>query len=109
MGLLVLVRFKSKESKGLIRRRYHFQFADDTIFFSNTREEELQTLKSFALGIFLGSRATWTRVIFMPSILIRIIFLGWLSCLIARLLVGLYSIWVFLWEGIPRLVAFEIQ
>ena len=58
MGLLVLVRFKSKESIGLIRRRYHFQFADDTIFFSNTREEELQTLKSFALGIFLGSRST---------------------------------------------------
>ena len=27
----------------------HFQFADDTIFFSNTREEELQTLKSLLL------------------------------------------------------------
>ena len=27
----------------------HLQFADDTIFFSNTREEELQTLKSLLL------------------------------------------------------------
>ena len=29
----------------------HLQFADDTIFFSNTREEELQTLKSLLLVI----------------------------------------------------------
>ena len=27
----------------------HFQFADDTIFFSNTSEEDLQTLKSLLL------------------------------------------------------------
>ena len=27
----------------------HLQFADDTIFFSNTREEDLQTLKSLLL------------------------------------------------------------
>ena len=27
----------------------HLQFADDTIFFSNTYEEELQTLKSLLL------------------------------------------------------------
>ena len=27
----------------------HLQFADDTIFFSNTSEEELQTLKSLLL------------------------------------------------------------
>ena len=27
----------------------HLQFADDTIFFSNTKEEELQTLKSLLL------------------------------------------------------------
>ena len=27
----------------------HLQFADDTIFFSNSREEELQTLKSLLL------------------------------------------------------------
>ncbi|RVW32260.1 putative mitochondrial protein [Vitis vinifera] len=87
----------------------HLQFADDTIFFSNTREEELQTLKSLLLVFGHISRLTLTRVIFKASILIRIIFLGWLSCLIARLLVSLYSIWVFLWEGIPRLVAFGIQ
>ena len=28
----------------------HLQFADDTIFFSNTREEDLQTLKSLLLA-----------------------------------------------------------
>ena len=30
-------------------RVFHLQFANDTIFFSNTREEELQTLKSLLL------------------------------------------------------------
>ena len=30
-------------------RMSHLQFADDTIFFSNTREEELQILKSLLL------------------------------------------------------------
>ena len=30
-------------------RVFHLQFADDSIFFSNTREEELQTLKSLLL------------------------------------------------------------
>ncbi|RVW63352.1 hypothetical protein CK203_058260 [Vitis vinifera] len=59
----------------------HLQFANDTIFFSNPRKEELQTLKSFLL----------------------------VKLLIARLSVDLYSIWVFLWEGIPRPVAFGIQ
>ena len=29
----------------------HLQFADDTIFFSNTREEDLQTLKSLLLVV----------------------------------------------------------
>ena len=61
------------------------------------------------LGIFLGLRLTLTSVIFFTSILIRIIFLSWQSCLIARLLIGLYSTQVFLWEGIQRVVAFGIQ
>ena len=30
-------------------RMSHLQFVDDTIFFSNTREEDLQTLKSLLL------------------------------------------------------------
>ncbi|WJZ95294.1 hypothetical protein VitviT2T_014073 [Vitis vinifera] len=65
----------------------HLQFADDTIFFPNTCEKDLQTLKS----LFLGLRLTLTSVIFFRSILIKIIFLSWQSCLIARLLIGLYS------------------
>ncbi|RVW41751.1 putative mitochondrial protein [Vitis vinifera] len=45
----------------------HLQFADDTIFFSNTREEDLQTLKSLllAFGHISGLRAGgfWDPVI----------------------------------------------
>ncbi|RVW79011.1 Transposon TX1 uncharacterized 149 kDa protein [Vitis vinifera] len=45
----------------------HLQFADDTIFFSNTRRKDLQTLKSLllAFGIFLDLRAGgfWDPVI----------------------------------------------
>ena len=61
------------------------------------------------LGIFLGSRSTLTRIIFMASIWIKLIFQDWLRCLTARLLADLYSIWVFLWVGTPGRVDFGIQ
>ena len=84
----------------------HLQFADDPIFFSNTREEDLHSLKSLLLvfGHIYGFKVNFDK----SNLFGIIIFLGWPSCLIARLLVGLYSTWVFLWEGIPRLVAFGI-
>ena len=61
------------------------------------------------LGIFLGLRSTLTRVIFMVSIWIKLIFQDWLRRLTARLLADLYSIWVFLWVGTPGQVDLGIQ
>ncbi|RVW47791.1 Transposon TX1 uncharacterized 149 kDa protein [Vitis vinifera] len=51
---------------------------NDTIFFSNTSEEDLQTLKSLLLvfGQISSLRLTLTRVTFMASILNKITFLG---------------------------------
>ncbi|RVW64329.1 Transposon TX1 uncharacterized 149 kDa protein [Vitis vinifera] len=97
-----------KASRGLRQGNplspFMFTLVVDVLSRMLLRAEERNSLEGFRIG----SRSTLTRVIFMASILIRIIFLGWQSCLIARLLVGLYSIWVFLWEGILRLVAFGI-
>ncbi|RVW19140.1 putative mitochondrial protein [Vitis vinifera] len=89
----------------------HLQFADDTIFFSNTREEDLQTLKSLLLvfGHISGLKVNLDKSNIYGINLDQIIFQDWLRCLIARLLIGLYSIWVFLWEGTPRRVAFGIS
>ncbi|KAJ9707044.1 hypothetical protein PVL29_002161 [Vitis rotundifolia] len=89
----------------------HLQFADDTIFFSNTREEELQTLKSLLLvfGHISGLKVNLNKSNLYRINLDQNHLLDWLRCLIARLLVGLYYIWVFPWEGTPRQVAFGIQ
>ena len=85
----------------------YLQFTDDTIFFSNTCEKELQTLKSLLLvfGHIYGFKVNFDKSNFFGII----IFLGWPSCLIARLLIDLYSTWVFLWERTLRLVVFGIQ
>ncbi|RVW66522.1 putative ribonuclease H protein [Vitis vinifera] len=76
-------------TKGVGRNRTrvsHLQFADDTIFFSNTREEELQTLKSLLLvfGHISGLKVNLDKVVLLWPILIRLIFQDWLRCLIAR-------------------------
>ncbi|RVW35353.1 Transposon TX1 uncharacterized 149 kDa protein [Vitis vinifera] len=43
----------------------HLQLADDTIFFSNTREEDLQTLKSLLLAETLECKASGWPIIYL--------------------------------------------
>ncbi|RVW86011.1 Transposon TX1 uncharacterized 149 kDa protein [Vitis vinifera] len=43
----------------------HLQFADDTIFFSNTREEELQILKSLLLAKLLDCKASSWPILYL--------------------------------------------
>ncbi|RVX13545.1 Transposon TX1 uncharacterized 149 kDa protein [Vitis vinifera] len=80
------------------RNRTRVSHFDDTIFFSNSREEELQTLKSLLLvfGHILGSRSILTRVVFMTSILIRLIFQD-----LAEMLDCKASGWPILYLGLP--------
>ena len=83
----------------------HLQFTDDTIFFSNTSEEDLQTLRSLLLVFGQISRL---KVNLDKSNIYGINLeqnhLSRLAELLDCKAVGLYSTWVFLWEGIPRLV-----
>ncbi|RVX09418.1 Transposon TX1 uncharacterized 149 kDa protein [Vitis vinifera] len=55
-------------AKGVGRNRTrvsHLQFANDTIFFSNTREEELQTLKSLLLAELLECKASGWPILYL--------------------------------------------
>ncbi|RVW19585.1 hypothetical protein CK203_115951 [Vitis vinifera] len=91
------------EKKGLV--------LDDTIFFSNTSEEDLQTLKSLLLvfGHISGLKVNLDKSNIYGINLEQNHLSRLAELQIARLLIGLYPTWVFLWEGIPRLVAFGIQ
>ncbi|RVW36772.1 hypothetical protein CK203_101570 [Vitis vinifera] len=70
----------------------HLQFADDTIFFSSTREEDMMTLKNVLLvfGHISGLKVNLDKATSMALILNRIAFLGWPRCLTTKLLGGLY-------------------
>ncbi|RVW47842.1 hypothetical protein CK203_092923 [Vitis vinifera] len=80
----------------------HLQFADD-IFFSNTREEDLQTLKSLllAFGHISGLKVNLDKSNIYGINLDQAHISRLAETLDARLLAGLYSIWVFLW-GEPQ-------
>ena len=88
----------------------HLQFVDDTIFFSNTREEDMLTLKSVLL---VFRHISGLKVNLDKSNIYGIILeqnhLSRLAELLDCKAVGLYSTRVFIWEGIQRLVAFGIQ
>ncbi|RVW33251.1 hypothetical protein CK203_105678 [Vitis vinifera] len=88
----------------------HLRFADDTIFFSSTREEDMLTLKSVLLVFGHISRlkvnldkSNIYGINLEQNHLSRLAEM--LDCKASR---SLYSTWVFLWEGIPRLVVFGI-
>ncbi|RVX15688.1 Transposon TX1 uncharacterized 149 kDa protein [Vitis vinifera] len=72
----VLVNGSAKEERNMLEgfrvgrnrtRVSHLQFADDTIFFSNTREEDLQTLKSLllAFGHISGLKASGWPILYL--------------------------------------------
>ena len=77
----------------------HLQFAYDTIFFSISCSEELQTLKIILLmfGQISGLKSTLTRVSSLASTLIRFSSLDWHCYLIVRLLTSLFPIWISHW------------
>ena len=88
----------------------HLRFADDTIFFSSTREEDMLTLKSVLLVFGHISRlkvnldkSNIYGINLEQNHLSRLAEM--LDCKASG---SLYSTWVFLWEGIPRLVVFGI-
>ncbi|RVX12400.1 Transposon TX1 uncharacterized 149 kDa protein [Vitis vinifera] len=83
----------------------HLQFADDTIFFSSTREEDLLTLKSVLVvfGHISGLKVNLDKsniygINLGQDHLHRLAEL--LDCKASG---GPYSTWVFLWVGIPSL------
>ena len=79
----------------------HLQFTDDTIFFANSSEEELQTLKSLLL---VFDQVSGLKVNLDKSNLFGINLdqnhLSRLALLLDYKALDLYFIWVFLWEGI---------
>ncbi|RVX15029.1 LINE-1 retrotransposable element ORF2 protein [Vitis vinifera] len=87
----------------------HLQFADDTIFFSNTSEEDLQTFKSLllAFGQISGLKVNLDKSN-IYGINLKQNRLSRLAELLDCKASGLFTTWVSLWEGIPRLVAFGI-
>ncbi|RVX13541.1 putative ribonuclease H protein [Vitis vinifera] len=108
----VLVNGSAKEERNMLEgfrvgrnrtRVSHLQFADDTIFFSNTREEDLQTLKSLllAFGHISGLKVNLDKSNIYGINLDQAHISRLAETLDARLLAGLYYIWVFLWAGTP--------
>ncbi|RVW19142.1 Transposon TX1 uncharacterized 149 kDa protein [Vitis vinifera] len=108
----VLVNGSVKEERNMLEgfrvgrnrtRVSHLQFADDTIFFSNTREEDLQTLKSLllAFGHISGLKVNLDKSNIYGINLDQAHISRLAETLDARLLAGLYYIWVFLWAGTP--------
>ena len=91
-------------------RASHLQFADDTIFFSNTREEDLQTLKSLllAFGHISGLKVNLNKSNIYGINLDQAHISRLAKTLECKASVGLYSIWVFLWVGTPGQVDFGI-
>ena len=88
----------------------YLQFADDTIFFSSTREEDLLTLKSVLL---VFGHISMLKVNLDKSNIYSINLEQNHLSRLAELLDCKASGWpystrVFLWEGIPRLMAFGI-
>ncbi|RVW69351.1 Transposon TX1 uncharacterized 149 kDa protein [Vitis vinifera] len=85
------------------------QFADDTIFFSNTREEDLQTIKSLllAFGHISGLKVNLDKSNIYGINLDQAHISRLAKTLECKASVGLYSIWVFLW--LPASVAAKIE
>ncbi|RVX05736.1 Transposon TX1 uncharacterized 149 kDa protein [Vitis vinifera] len=84
----------------------HLQFADDTIFFSNSREEELQTLKSLLLvfGHISGLKVNLNKSSIYGINLDQAHLSRLAVMLDCKASDGLFSIWVSLWAGILRRV-----
>ncbi|RVW96018.1 putative ribonuclease H protein [Vitis vinifera] len=81
----------------------HLQFADDTIFFSNTREEDLQTLKSLllAFGHISGLKVNLDKSNIYGINLDHAHISRLAETLGCKASGWLYYIWVFLWAGTP--------